>query len=181
MKKSPPLSVLLIALAALSILAALAIVGLRNTPPAPNPTPPPVLRLPASPGAAPQWEMRVQAAADWQSSGIVLQAGDWVEILYVEGKWRSEPDIPPYEPNGGGSFICEGADCIEPLPGRPKGGLVGRIGVDGAVFWVGNRFAGQVEQGGTLYLAMNDPGTHDNSGAVLLRISQRPAGEGDRD
>jgi hypothetical protein len=54
--------------------------------------------------------------------------------------------------------------------GKPKGGLVGRIGTQPA-FWVGNEALIAVESDGWLQLTMNDPGRYDNSGSVTVAVA----------
>jgi hypothetical protein len=79
-------------------------------------------------------------------------------------------EIQFFGPNGGSSFICSSERCVEPLIGYPQGGLIGRIGI-GPPFAVGEYVTFTADADGVLQLRMNDAGTYDNKGSVLMRVS----------
>lgn len=120
----------------------------------------------------------VRARGEWQSAGIEVRTGDRLEIEYLRGKWTGYAPGNLYEADGGDSYICQGVDCIEPLPGYPQGGLVGRIG-DGPIFAVGAYTSLTAEMSGTLMLRMNDAATYDNQGKVTMRLNVEAAQEVD--
>ena len=117
-----------------------------------------------------EYTVIVTATEAWQNSGVVLQAGDSVEIEYVSGEWRSIPYESLYGADGGNSHVCCSASCAEPLPCDPKGGLVGQIDAD-APFFVGNYLQFTAQNDGPLQLRMNDIGTYDNEGSVTMSIT----------
>jgi hypothetical protein len=60
-----------------------------------------------------------------------------------------------------------------PVPGRPAGALVGRIGTSPSdVFFIGaDRGFFRVRTSGRLYLGVNDNDYADNSGSFEVRVS----------
>lgn len=114
--------------------------------------------------------MTVAASAGWQAADVQLEAGQRVSIVQTSGLWTSGEGLGPYNANGGRSHICRGSDCVEPVPGFRKGGLVARVGQDGVPFAVGERQRFMAERSGLLYLRMNDIDLSDNEGAITVEI-----------
>src|SRR5215212_9627535 len=83
-------------------------------------------------------QFTVAAAREWQSARLIVYTGDKVTIKYISGLWRSAPDEAMHGPDGGRSYTCYGAQCVEPVPGYPKAALVGRLGENSLPFRVGN-------------------------------------------
>lgn len=113
----------------------------------------------------------VAAPREWQPTRIRVEVGDRVSIQYLTGKWHSQPDEPLHGPDGQGSYTCSGMSCVEPLPGYPKGGLVGRIGDAGPVFAVGSQKSFTADADGVLELRINDVGVYDAEGSVTMQIT----------
>ena len=61
-----------------------------------------------------------------------------------------------------------------PVPARPAGALIGRIGTSASdVFFIGDdRGSFRVRTSGRLYLGVNDHAHADNSGSFEVRISR---------
>lgn len=122
---------------------------------------------PSRQGDAP---VTVRARRDWQRAGVRLAAGQTVEIVYVAGGWTTWRGVVAPHDAAGDPHL---AGPTEPLPGAPKGALVGRIG-DAAPFLVGaggTTVAATAD--GPLQLGMNDAplARHDNAGAVELSVT----------
>jgi hypothetical protein len=49
--------------------------------------------------------------------------------------------------------------------------LIGAIGPEGPVFWVGEQLTFQSEQSGLLWLAANDDNYSDNAGSITVRVT----------
>jgi hypothetical protein len=115
-------------------------------------------------------EFGVDAAQGWQATGLRLEEGQRFIISYREGDWSIFPeDSFRYGPDGGAS-ACEGSDCVEPLAGYTKSGLIGRIG-DSQPFVVGGYLETTAEDSGMLQLRVNDAGTHDNEGFITVLLT----------
>ena len=119
--------------------------------------------------------VEVIARLPWQDSGITVQAGDFIHIVYTSGQWRGQnvggytgPENPP--------GIEQDYSCMpmtQSIIG--KNALIGRIG-NNTPFKVGLQFTGTVLSEGVLYLRMNDCDTwlSDNDGSVFVSIQRHP-------
>ena len=112
-------------------------------------------------------EVAVPAATTWFDTGIDLKPGDKVTIK-ASGTWKNAVNGTPVGPNGFGG---------DPLPGSTLdtasfASLIGRIGTDGAPFFVGESFEREASATGRLFLQMNDivGGLGDNSGELQVTI-----------
>jgi hypothetical protein len=117
--------------------------------------------------------VEVQANSDWQNSGVYVQSGETVSIIYVSGLWCPWAD-----------FCLDGRGCVDvdpsvcsPDPNASSNvfsfahaGLIGRI-EDGSPFAVGNNVIIQANQAGNIYLRINDKDVQDNSGAITVRLT----------
>ena len=125
----------------------------------------------------------VYANQGWQDAGITLNAGDALTIQYVSGLWRWTGDRADYDGNGdpsaNGTYldICTtNYDC--PITDAPLDALVGRIGVSGTPFLIGNGLTYTVPSGSgnnqKLFLMGNDSlsGLHDNVGSIEVSIAK---------
>lgn len=116
--------------------------------------------------------VEVQAAKPWQATGVRIGTGEKAVIEYQSGTWRISPAIPACDANGSSIYTAKNGYA---MPGKPEGGLLGRIG--DKVFWVGKR--GETPSGvaGELQLCTNDDleskygeGLKDNSGKLKVKI-----------
>lgn len=118
------------------------------------------------------FSVTVDAAQGWQPTCLRLLEGQTFIISYREGDWSIFPEDPfRYGPDGGAA-ACEGADCVEPLAGYTKSGLIGRI-ADSEPFIVGSYLETTANDSGMLQLRVNDGGTHDNEGIITVLITFR--------
>jgi hypothetical protein len=109
---------------------------------------------------------RVYAYRDWQSVGVRVHAGDVVHIR-AKGEWMYTPG-DYHGPEGHPRYT---APSFYPLPGVRGGALLGRVGEDGAPFYVGRRATWPVDRDGTLYLRIDDDVLSDNEGFVTVEVS----------
>ncbi|MBL4594796.1 MAG: hypothetical protein JKX68_13425 [Flavobacteriales bacterium] len=116
----------------------------------------------------------VQANIKWQDTGITINRGDHVTIIYTEGEWTANPATGFVDANGNSNLKAKSGYT---LPGANEGALCGKIGAEGDVFLIGN--AKEIPEGslGNLFLCINDdlngeygPGFADNEGAVTVSI-----------
>ncbi len=111
----------------------------------------------------------MSARQAWTDTGIDLTTGDVVRFS-AEGsvvRGPGQEDGPAGEMN---SPISD----RRPVPARPAGALLGRIGTSASdVFFIGgDRGAFRVRASGRLYLGINDHYLADNSGSFEVRVSR---------
>jgi hypothetical protein len=110
----------------------------------------------------------VPARQPWTDTGIDLKAGDVVRFT-AEGTvaWG------PGREDGPAGEINSPIDDRRPVPARPAGALVGRIGTSSSdVFFIGGDGGSfRIRTSGRLYLGVNDHNHGDNSGSFEVRVS----------
>jgi hypothetical protein len=111
-------------------------------------------------------DKRIYAYREWQSTGVRVYQGDWVEIE-AQGEWLYTP-AEYHGPEGHAVFP---APSFYPIPNGAGGALIGRIGEYGQRFAVGKRATLQAREDGILYLRINDDVLSDNDGWVAVRIN----------
>lgn len=104
--------------------------------------------------------------SDWQDSGFHVSKGALLQIS-ATGMARCHPNGMDLGPEGGAN-LPTGPDFLE--PSLTEFALIGKIGVGGAPFKVGDRYAQTAASSGRLYLAYNDSYAPDNSGSFDVRI-----------
>ena len=113
--------------------------------------------------------MTVAARQAWTDTGLDVREGDILQFT-SEGtiQWG------PGRQDGPGGEVNSPIDRRRPIPARPGGALIGRIGSSPAdVFFIGSdRGSFRVRNGGRLYLGVNDDDLGDNSGAFQVRIAR---------
>lgn len=111
-------------------------------------------------------DVSVSATDRWTDTGITVRAGQTIYVS-ASGRVRWGPgrqDGPAGERN---SPRNDG----RPLPGRPAGSLVGRVGDGDDVFFVGDDTGAlRMRASGRLYLGVNDDFLDDNSGAFRATV-----------
>jgi hypothetical protein len=107
----------------------------------------------------------VAAATQWNDTGIDVRSG---ALVYFEasGRVRWGPDRQHGPGGEGGSR----QNPNRPIPGRPGGSLIGRIGDSGAFFIGDERGPIRMRDSGRLYLGVNDDYLEDNSGSWRVTI-----------
>jgi hypothetical protein len=115
-------------------------------------------------------QTQILAYRGWQSTGVRLQAGESAEIrakgqwLYTPGEW--------HDANGHKRYP---APNFYPMTGVAGGVLLGRVGDEGSIQWVGTRGRIYTSEGGMLYLRINDDILSDNEGSLQVAIEVIPA------
>ena len=107
----------------------------------------------------------VQAATPWNDTGIDVRSGMSV-YFEVTGRLRWGKDRQDGPGGEGGNHY----NANRPIPGRPGGALVGRIG-NSDPFLIGNdRGPIRMRESGRLSLGVNDDYLEDNSGSWRVTI-----------
>lgn len=112
--------------------------------------------------AALTYALTVDPRADWQDSGITVNAGDRISMSATGtvgwGQGSSGPDgiYHPYAMLDS-RFLHEA--------------ILGKIGINGSIFLVGSNFNGAAEATGRLYFITNDVAKGDNSGSFQLTVN----------
>ena len=109
--------------------------------------------------------IQVFAYRDWQSASLRVHEDD-VVAMEAEGTWLYTPG----EYHGPEGHRRYRSPSFYPLPGVPGGALIGRIGEDGELFYVGKRVRRQAQRDGLLYLRIDDDILSDNEGFVVVEI-----------
>lgn len=108
----------------------------------------------------------VTAANRWTSTGIYVRQGDVVRIESSGSVQLSTDAADISSPGGAGSGRRAPA---APMPDRPAGGLIARIG-NSPVFFVGADPTFRANASGQLFLGVNDDYLADNRGEFHVRI-----------
>jgi hypothetical protein len=107
----------------------------------------------------------VEAATQWSDTGVEVRSG--MSVYFVASgrvRWgKDRQDGPAGE--GGNRY-----NANRPIPGRPGGALVGRIG-NSDPFFIGNEKGPlRMREAGRLSLGVNDDYLQDNSGSWRVTI-----------
>lgn len=110
--------------------------------------------------------VQVHAATDWNDTGIDVRRNQ--EIYFeASGRVRWGPDRRHGPGGEGGSHT----NPNRPMPNRPGGSLIGRIGSGSDYFFIGeDRSPVRVRGAGRLYLGVNDDYLQDNSGYFTVTV-----------
>lgn len=121
----------------------------------------------------------VSANLAWQPTGIEIAQNSDVIIEVVRGEWIDGLyQNTGYNTGEGNCNICsvEDSACLVPLPGFYYASLIAKIepatmSLPSQVFGVGRQTRVVAEQGGKLFLQMNDQHLNDNDGSLLVKIT----------
>jgi hypothetical protein len=108
----------------------------------------------------------VEAAKEWNDTGIIVGAGDLLKIKYIAGEWSPWPG-GAYDAIGSGGdprCRCNVMDAVS------HAALIGRIEEE-QPFLVGMEYRHHVGESGKLYLGINDVDLYDNSGTLDVEIT----------
>jgi len=110
----------------------------------------------------------VPARQAWTDTGIDVKTGDVVRFA-AEGTVLRGPG----QEDGAAGEMNSPMNDRRPVPARPAGALIGRIGTSPSdVFFIGaDRGSFRVRTSGRLYLGVNDNYYADNSGSFEVRVS----------
>lgn len=109
--------------------------------------------------------LQVSASTPWTDTGVTVRAGQMIAVQATgQVRWgRNRRDGP----NGENDSPFNAA---RPLPNRAGGALIGRVGDDREMFFVGGGGTIRVRQSGRLYLGINDEFLDDNSGSFRVIV-----------
>lgn len=117
----------------------------------------------------------VFAAKGWQDTGVYVNSGDQLEIIYVVGLWTGKSGLNIYTGPAGGKPSQDNPCYSMSHQETGYNALIGKIWY-GKPFFVGQHFTGKALISGTLYLRMNDcdQWLADNVGSVhvIIQISR---------
>jgi hypothetical protein len=117
-------------------------------------------------------EVIVTAAERWTSTGVYVRDGDVVRIDSAGTVQLSADAADTSSPGGAGSGRRAPA---APMPDRPAGGLIARIG-DGPPVFVGADSMLRANATGQLYLGVNDDYLSDNRGDFRVKVAVASGG-----
>ena len=111
----------------------------------------------------------VSARQAWTDTGIDVRTGDVVRFS-AEGTVLRGPG----QEDGPAGELNSPINDRRPVPARPAGALIGRIGTSPSdVFFIGGDVGSfRVRTSGRLYLGVNDSSYLDNSGSFEVRVSR---------
>jgi len=120
------------------------------------------------PGGMRERTVVVQARQPWTDTGIDVRRGQQIyldasgEIRWGKGDRKDGPEGEKNSP----------FNQARPIPNRPAGAVIGRVGDNDAPFFAGrDRGPYQMRASGRLYLGVNDDFLQDNSGTFRVVVS----------
>lgn len=113
--------------------------------------------------------VRVPATAAWVSTGLNVRKGDWVTFTTTGEVQLSDNTADRARPAGNPRVAK-----LSPLPSVHAGALIGRIGMSGQPFGIGDQASVPMPDDGVLYLSVNDDERADNSGEFIVVASRNP-------
>jgi len=112
-------------------------------------------------------QLIVAATRRWTSTGVFVRAGDVIQIESAGTVQLSADAADTSSPGGAGSGRRAPS---APMPDRPAGGLIARIG-NSATLFVGADPTLRANASGQLYLGVNDDDLADNRGEFRVKIA----------
>jgi hypothetical protein len=113
--------------------------------------------------------VRVEAAQQWNSTGIYVRAGDMVRFD-ADGTVQLTPGPTDDTATPAGSTVGRAAPGAAMSQQGAAGALIGRIGNSGP-FFIGNSRTVRAPQSGELFLGVNDDHWMDNSGEYRVNVT----------
>lgn len=111
-------------------------------------------------------EVDVPGGAAWTRTSVEFREG--LELWFDS---RGEVRWGPGRKDGPGGESGSPRNPARPIPSRPAGALIGKIGESGDPFFIGNdRGPLRVRGRGTLFLGVNDDYLQDNSGSFRVIV-----------
>lgn len=117
----------------------------------------------------PTGAVRVPATAAWVSTGLNVRKGDWVTFSTTGEVQLSDNAADRARPAGSPRVAR-----LAPLPNVNAGALIGRIGMNGQPFGIGDQASVPMPANGVLYLSVNDDERADNAGEFIVTASRNP-------
>lgn len=122
-----------------------------------------------APSNVPSGAVRVPATAAWVSTGLDVRKGDWV-AFNTTGEVQLSDNASDRARSAGSSRVAP----LAPLPNVNAGALIGRIGMNGQPFGIGDQATVPMPAAGVLYLSVNDDERADNAGEFIVVASRNP-------
>ena len=122
-----------------------------------------------APGNVPSGGVRVPATAAWVSTGLNVRKGDWV-MFNTTGEVQLSDNSSDRARSAGGIRVAR----LAPLPNLNAGALIGRVGMNGQPFGIGDQASVPMPANGVLYLSVNDDERADNAGEFIVVVSRNP-------
>ena len=120
-----------------------------------------------APTSVPSGGIRVPATAAWVSTGLDVRKGEWV-TFDTSGEVQLSDNASDRARSAGSSRVAR----LAPLPNVNAGALIGRIGMNGQPFGVGDQASVPMPAAGVLYLSVNDDERADNAGEFIVVVSR---------
>ena len=117
----------------------------------------------------PAGAVRVPAKAAWVPTGVAVRKGEIVSFR-TTGEVELSDNAADRAHAAGATRVAVSA----PLPTVNAGALIGRIGLQGRPFGIGNQLVVPMPEPGMLYLAVNDDDRSDNAGEFIVVINGKP-------
>jgi len=112
--------------------------------------------------------VRVPATSGWVATGLTVRQG---EVIYFET--TGEVQLSDNAADRARAPGTPRTARMAPLPSVNAGALIGRIGINGQPFGIGDQASIPMPGNGVLYLAVNDDERSDNSGEFIVVASRR--------
>ena len=116
----------------------------------------------------PSGAVRVPATAAWVSTGVTVRKGDWV-TFNTSGEVQLSDNTNDRAKSAGSSTRMA---RLAPLPNVAAGALIGRIGMNGQPFGIGDQASVPMPANGVLYLSVNDDERGDNAGEFVVVVGR---------
>jgi hypothetical protein len=111
-------------------------------------------------------DVMVNAAQLWTDTGVGVRPG---QTVYFEASGRVR--WGPGRQDGPAGERNSPRNPNRPIPGRPAGALIGRVGDTDEFFFIGDETSPiRLRAGGRLFLGVNDDFLQDNSGSFRVTI-----------
>ena len=111
-------------------------------------------------------EITVSASQPWTDTGVTVRPG---QTVYFEASGRVR--WGPGRQDGPAGERNSPRNPARPIPGRPAGALIGRVGDTAEFFYVGEETGPvRLRGGGRLALGINDDFLQDNSGSFQVTV-----------
>lgn len=120
-----------------------------------------------TPTSVPSGAVRVPATAAWVSTGLNVRKGDWV-TFNTTGEVQLSDSSSDRARSAGSARVAR----LAPLPNVNAGALIGRIGINGQPFGIGDQASVPMPAAGVLYLSVNDDERADNAGEFIVVVSR---------
>jgi hypothetical protein len=112
--------------------------------------------------------VRVAANATWVSTGLAVRKGDRVTFT-SSGEVQLSSNTADRASVAGTMRTA----TLSPLPNVAAGALIGRVGLSGKPFGIGDQTIVPMPEGGLLYLAVNDDERSDNAGEFIVVLGRQ--------